>query len=275
MIKKKSRTRATPQLAVQTTQIRRAPLIRSAYWAWLVGGVGGAIWSASQVYLLHGGSGWLLLGALFGVPLGLVAGCDLLIPGPGPDSGFQADRGNRVGPFRWSVLAFLVALEGLLIGAYLWGDVTLVCERLAPTAGQPAQIDCRRMVTGWVNSRPIGETVYDHVIGVGLSVHNELLLQHGPYVQSQSAAGFGMAALSSLQTFLDSQTPALALTASDWRVRWGAPLCLLLGLAMGLWAVVSFRRGLSTLQEQVALGEIYRAWRAPAREHPYIGSERL
>lgn len=266
-MKKTSRTKATPPPGIQPTAARRAPLLRSAYWAWLIGGVGGAIWGASQVYLLHGGFGWLVLGALLGVPLGLIAGCDLLIPGPGPNRGFLADRGNRVGPFRGSVLAFLVALEGLLIGAYLWGDVTLVCERLALTAGQPAQVNCRRTVTGWVHSRTTGVTAYDHVIGVGLSVHDELLLQHGPYAQSQSAAGFGRAELSSLQAFLDSQTPSLALTASDWRVRWGAPLCLLLGLATGLWAVVRFRHGLSTLQEQVALGEIYSAWQAPTRGH--------
>lgn len=268
-MKQKPRTKATPQPGLQPTAVRRAPLLRSAYWAWLIGGVGGAIWGASQVYLLHGGFGWLLLGALLGVPLGLIAGCDLLIPGPGPDSGFLADRGNRVGPFRWSVLAFLLALEGLLIGAYLWGDVTLGCEHLTPTASQPAQVDCRRTVTGWVNSRVTGVTVYDHVIGVGLSVHDELLLQHGPYAQSQSAAGFGRAELSSLQAFLDSQTPSLVLTASDWRVRWGAPFCLLLGLATGLWAVVSFRHGLATLQEQFVRGEIYGAWRAPVRGHPY------
>ena len=268
-MKKKSRTRVTPPLAVQTTPVRRAPLLRSAYWAWLIGAVGGAIWGASQVYLLHGGLGWLGLGALLGVPLGLIAGCDLLIPGPGPDSGFLAERGNRVGPFRWSVLASLVAVEGLLIGAYLWGNVTLLCERLAPTVSQPAQVDCRRTVTGWVNSRTTGVTVYDRVIGVGLSVHDELLLQHGPYVQSQSAAGFGRAELSRLQAFLDSQTHSLVLTASDWRVRWGAPLCLLLGLATGLWAVLSFRHGLATLQAQFARGEIYGAWRAPVRGRPY------
>lgn len=262
-MKKKSPTRVTPQLAVQTTPVRRAPLLRSAYWAWVMGAVGGAIWGAIQVYLLHGGLGWLVLGALLGVPLGLIAGCDLLIPGPGPERGVLEQRGNRVGPFRWSVLAFLVALEGALIGAYLWGPVTLVCERGALTPGQATQIDCRRTVTGWVNSRRIGETVYDHVIGVSLSVHNEILLQHGPYAQSQSVAGFGEAALPQLQAFLDSRLPSLALTASDWRVRWGAPICLLLALLTGVWALFSFRRGFSILQEQFALGEIYRAWRAP------------
>lgn len=262
-MKKKSHTRVTPPLAAQTTQVRRAPLLRSAYWAWVIGAVGGAIWGASQVYLLHGGLGWLVLGALLGVPLGLIAGCDLLIPGPGPERGALEHRGNRVGPFRWSVLAFLVALEGVLIGAYLWGDVTLVCERRTPTPDQATQIDCQRTVSGWGNSRQIGETVYDQVIGVSLSVHDELLLQHGPYAQSQSVAGFGRAELSSLQAFLDGQMPSLVLTASDWRVRWGAPICLLLALLTGVWAVFSFRRGFSILQEQFALGEIYSAWRAP------------
>lgn len=263
MMKKKPQTKATPQPMVQPTQARRAPLLRSAYWAWLIGAVGGAIWGATQVYLLHGGWGWLVLGALLGVPLGLIAGCDLLIPGPGPARGALENRGNRVGPFRWSVLAFVVALEGVLIGAYLWGPVTLVCERLAPTPSQDSQIDCRRTASGWGNSRTTGETVYDQVIGVSLSVHDELLLQHGPYAQSQGVAGFGRAALPQLQAFLDSRQPSLALTASDWRVRWGAPSCLLLALLTGVWAVFSFRRGFSILQEQFALGEIYCAWRAP------------
>lgn len=263
MMKKKSQTRVTPPPLVQTTQMRRAPLLRSAYWAWMIGGVAGAIWGAGQVYLLHGGFGWLVLGALLGVPLGLIVGCDLLIPGPGPATGFSEQRGNRVGPFRWSVLAFLLALEGALIGAYLWGQVTLVCERHVPTAGQAPQIDCRRTATGWGNSRPTSETVYDHVIGVSLSVHDELLLQHGPYAQSQSAAGFGQTALLQLKTFLDSRLPSLVLTASDWRVQLGAPSCLLLALLTGVWAVSSFRHGFSILQEQFALGEIYRAWRAP------------
>lgn len=262
-MKKKPQTKATPQPRVPITQARRAPLLRSAYWAWVIGAAGGAIWGAGQVYLLHGGLGWLLLGALLGVPLGLIAGCDLLIPGPGPASGFRAERGNRVGPFRWSVLAFVVALEGVLIGAYLWGQVSLVCERLAPTPAQAPQIDCRRTVSGWGNSRLIGETMYDHVIGASLSVHDEILLQHGPYAQSQSVAGFGQAALPQLQTFLDSRMPSLALTASDWRVRLGAPSCLLLALVTGAWAVASFRHGLATLREQFALGEIYSSWRAP------------
>lgn len=262
-MKKKLSTRATSPAVVQTAQTRRAPLIRSAYWAWLIGGVGGATWGAGQVYLLEGGFWWLWLAALLGVPLGLIVACDLLLPGPGPASGFREARGNRVGPFRWSVLASLVALEGMLIGAYLWGDVTLLCERHPTAPDHAVQIDCQRTVTGWVNSHLIGETVYDHVIGSSLSVHDELLLQHGPYAQSQSVAGFGKAALPKLQTFLDSRMPSLVLVASDWRVRWGAPSCLLLALLTGVWAVFSFRRGYALLQAQYTQGEIYSAWRAP------------
>lgn len=241
-----------------TSPARRAPMVRSAYWAWALGAVGGAIWGASQVYLLHGGWGWRGLAALLGVPLGLIAGCDLLIPGPGRESAFTGNRGQRVGPFRWSVLAFLVALEGLIISAYMWGDVTLRCERLATT-----QVDCHRTVIGWFYSRPIGVTVYDNVIGASLSVHDELLLQHGPYAQSQVATGFGAGVLPQLQTFLTGQTAMLTLAATDWRVRLGAPICLGLALLAGGWALVSFRQGLRILNEQFVLGEIYWGWRAP------------
>lgn len=251
------------RLAAITTSPRRAPLLRSAYWAWLLGAIGGAIWGVWQTYAMQGGWFWMTMGALLGVPLGIIAGCDLLIPGPSPDRGFQENRGNRVGPFRWAVLIGLVAVEGVLIGAYLWGAITLTCEHRTVTAEQPAQVDCRRTTVGWFNRRQTGEIVYDNVIGVGLDVHDELLLRHGSYAQARSAPGFGAAAVAAVEAFLPATTPILTLHADGWFVSLGPPICLLLALLAGTWAWFSVQQGLQILREQFALGEIYCGWRRP------------
>lgn len=259
----KKKMQVKTQLPVMPPMPRRAPFLRSAYWAWLLGAIGGAIWGAWQSYALEGGWVWMLIGALVGMPLGIIAGCDLLIPGPSPHSGFSEDRGNRVGPFRWAVLIGLVAVEGVLIGMYLWGTVTLTCEHRPATPDQPEQVDCRRTTTGWLNRRQTGEIVYDHVIGVGLDIRDELLLQHGPYEQSQSAPGFGPAAMAAVEAFLPTTTPALTLRADGWMVRFGSFACLLLALLAATWGWLSARQGFQLLREQFALGEIYRGWSAP------------
>ncbi|MEZ4725575.1 MAG: hypothetical protein R3E79_00395 [Caldilineaceae bacterium] len=242
----------------------RPPMLRSANWALLLGGVAGALVGVGQVHALHGGWGWRVAGGMVGILLGMVAGGDLLLPGP-PKRPLTRRQGDRIGPLRWSVLLLLVTLEGLIIGGYLWGTVTLTCERVATEQDQPAQVDCHRTVTGWFNSRQTSETLYEHVTGVALSVHDELLLQHGPYAQSQSVAGFGPAAMPQVAQFLATPGPVLSLRASDWRVRLGAPICLLLACLAGVWAWLSLRRGLHTLYEQFALGEVFWGWR---REQP-------
>lgn len=240
--------------------VRRPPMLRSANWALLIGAVGGALLGVVQVHALHGGWGWRMAGGVVGLLLGMVAGGDLLLPGP-PKRYLTRRQGDRIGPLRWGILLLLVTLEGLIISGYLWGTVTLTCQRVAAEQAQPAQVDCRRTITGWFNSRQTGETVYENVIGVALSVHDELLLQHGPYAQAQSAPGFGQAEMRQVETFLAAQTAVLSLAASDWRVRLGAPICLLLACLAGAWAWLSLRRGLHTLREQFAFGEIYWGWR--------------
>lgn len=235
---------------------RRAPMLRSIHWAFLLGAVAGALLGIGQVYTLAGGFGWSAAGGLLGALLGLIVGCDLLIPGPVPDRHFANHRGSRVGPFRWGVYLMIILVEGLLVSAYLYGETTLTCQRL-----EPDQVNCRRTVVGWLNSRPIGEMVYATVIGAGLDMHDDLLLQHGPYQQSQSAPGFDAADLGQVQTFLAGQTPALTLVADGWGSRLAVPICLLLALLAGGWAFVSLRHGFSLLREQVEQGEVYWGWR--------------
>lgn len=247
-----------PSISPPPTQLRRAPLLRSAYWALLLGAIGGAIFGLWQVYELNGGPLWMVPGALLGSLLGIVVGGDLLIPGPIPQAAFRHERGSRVGPFRWGVLMGLLMVEGLVLGSYLWGNVTLTCERVNNAESQ--QVDCRRLLTGWFNSRLTDETLYDDVIGVSLSVHDELLLRHGAFEQSQTAAGFGEVALIQVQTFLTSPDPSLTLSATDLRVRLAAPACFALALLCAVWAFFSLRQGWRLLQEQFALGEVRWGW---------------
>lgn len=235
---------------------RRAPLLRSANWVLLLGAVGGAIYGGVQVYYLHGGIIWITLGVLLGVPLGIVAGGDLLIPGPAREIHLPSQSGNRVGPLRWGVLCLLLMLEGLIFAAYLTGTITLTCQRL-----ESQQIDCHRRVQGWLNSRLVHEIHFDHVVSVGLDVHNELLLYHGPYEQGQSAPGFGTAAVTQVQAFLDDRAPTLTLTSTAWTTRLAAPVCLLIALLTGAWAFLSLRHGRRLLRQQFALGEVYWGWR--------------
>ena len=239
----------------------RAPFLRSANWALLIGVLGGCIFGAVQINALHGGWGWMGVGGLLGILLGVVVSGDLLIPGPAPRSGFAHDHGSRVGPFRWAVMLALLTLEGLIFGAYLWGGVTLSCERLASSDGQ--QVDCQRVTRGWFNSRQTGETIYDKVIGGSMSVHNELLLQHGAFEQSQAAAGFGAAELTAVQDFLSASTPALQLTSTEWQIRLGSPVCFAIALLCALWAYSSLRQGYALLRQQFAQGEVYWGWRTP------------
>lgn len=238
-----------------TNRERRPPLLRSAYWASALGAVGGAIYGGAQVYYLQGGVGWMLLGVLLGVPLGLVASGDLLIPGPGRDIGRTGAGKNRVGPLRWGVLCLLVMSEGLILATYLAGPIALTCQR-----SEQAQVACQRTVRGWLNSRVTHTIRYDQVVRVGLDVHDELLLYHGPDEQGQSAPGFGAAAAAQVETFLQSQAPALAFTSVAWSTRLAVPVCLLIALLMGVWAWFSLRRGLDLLREQFALGEVYWGW---------------
>lgn len=247
-----------PSIPPPPTQLRRAPLIRSAYWALLLGALGGAIFGLVQVYTLNGGLLWTVLGGLLGGGLGIVVGGDLLIPGPIPQPAFRHEQGSRVGPFRWAVLMGLLAVEGLVLGCYLWGNVTLTCERVKNAESQ--QVDCRRLLRGWFNSRQTDETLYDNVLGVSMSVHDELLLRHGAFEQSQAAAGFGEAAMAQVQTFLTSTTSSLTLSATDWRVRLAAPACLLLALLCAVWAFLSLRQGWRQLKEQFELGEVHWGW---------------
>ncbi|MEZ4861333.1 MAG: hypothetical protein R3C14_08505 [Caldilineaceae bacterium] len=241
------------------TTDRRVPLLRSANWALLLGGVGGALLGVVQIAALAGGRWWSIGGGMVGALLGLLVGCDLLLPGPPAHDNFTREHGSRVGPFRWGVLMALLMVEGLIVGTYLWGTVILTCQQLVTEPAQP-QIDCRRTVTGWFNSRQTGETDYDNVVGAGLDVHNELLLQHGPYMQSQSVPGFGQAALAQVHPWLAIPTPELMLVADGWTIRWGSPICFLLALGAGAWAWVSLRHGFHTLREQFELGEIYWGW---------------
>lgn len=247
-----------PSITHPPTQLRRAPLLRSASWALLLGAMGGAIFGLVQVYELNGGPLWMVAGALLGSLLGLVVGGDLLIPGPIPQAAFRHEQGSRVGPFRWSMLMGLLMVEGLVLGCYLWGNVTLTCERVNPAESQ--QVECRRLLTGWFNSRQTGETRYDDVISVSMSVHDELLLRHGAFEQSQAAAGFGEGAKVQVQTFLTSTAPSLTLSATDWRVRLAAPACFVLALLCAVWAFFSLRQGWRLLQEQFALGEVRWGW---------------
>lgn len=239
---------------------RRAPLLRSAYWAFLIGAIGGLLFGATQSYLFGGGFWWSVVGGLGGALLGLIVGCDLLIPGPIPEK-VETNRRGRVGPFRWGILLLLVMGQGLFVTAYLWGDLTLVCPAQAT-----GQIDCIRTTRGWFNSRPTGETYYTDVIGVGLDVHDELLLHHGPYQQAQSVPGFGAVAQSQVAAYLADPSAPLTLVADRWTIRLAVPVCLLLALLAGGWAYFSLRHGLTTLREQFVLGEIYWGWqRAPSR----------
>lgn len=238
---------------------RRAPMLRSAYWALLIGAIGGAIMGIVQIYMLKGGLYWSVAGGVVGLLLGLVIGGDLLIPGP-PKRHLSSDQGDRVGPFRGGVLLLLLSVEGVLFGAYLWGSVTLTCERLVIEQAQTPQVNCQRTVNGWLNRRQTGEIVYETVIGVGLDIRDELLLQHGPYQQSQSAPGLGAEAMAAVQAFLDAPTPTLTLIADGWMIRLGSPVCLLIALLTGIWAFFSLRRGLHTLREQFTLGEVYWGW---------------
>ncbi|MFN8443484.1 MAG: hypothetical protein U0175_22090 [Caldilineaceae bacterium] len=247
-----------PSIPPPPTQLRRAPLLRSAHWALLLGAIGGAIFGLLQVYELNGGPLWMIPGALLGSLLGIVVGGDLLIPGPIPQTAFRHERGSRVGPFRWGVLMALLMLEGLVLGSYLWGNVTLTCERVNNAEKQ--QVDCRRLLTGWFNSRLTNETLYDHVIGVSMSVHDELLLRHGAFEQSQAAAGFGEAAMTQVQAFLASTNSSLTLSATDWRVRLAAPACLLVAMLCAIWAFFSLRQGWRQLKDQFELGEVHWGW---------------
>lgn len=243
--------------------IRHAPLLRSAYWALLIGAVAGCLFGIVQIYALQGELFWSALGGVGGVLLGAVAGCDLLIPGPGPADMFDRERGPRVGPFRWGVLLLLLMVEGLIIGGYLWGSVNLTCQHLGSAQTGSAQIDCLRTVDGWFGTRQTGETRYEDVVGVSLSVHDELLLQHGPFAQSQVAAGFGEAELATVQQFLTGLTPSLLLVAQDWRIRLGAPVCFGLALLCAVWAAFCLRQGLALLREQFEQNEIYWGWFRP------------
>ena len=238
---------------------RRPPMVRSAYCAFLIGAIGGAIMGVVQIYLLKGGLDWTVAGGVVGLLLGLVIGGDLLIPGP-PKRHLSSDQGDRVGPFRGGVLLLLLSVEGLLFGAYLWGSVTLTCERLVIEQAQTPQVNCQRTVTGWLNRQQTGKIVYETVIGVGLDIRDELLLQHGPYQQSQSAPGFGTEAMAAVQAFLDAPTPTLTLIADGWMIWLGSSVCLLIALLTGIWAFFSVRHGLHSLREQFALGEVYWGW---------------
>lgn len=163
----------------------------------------------------------------------------------------------------------LLMIEGLIFGAYLWGSVVLTCEssgnQLATTEQVTTeQIDCRRVLWGWFGSRQIGETLYDNVIGTSISVHDELLLQHGDFQQSQAVSGFGEAEMVAVEKFLAAPTSPLSLVASDWRIRLGSPVCFAIALLCGVWALISLRRGLHLLNEQFALNEVYWGWSRPA-----------
>lgn len=233
---------------------RRAPLLRSAYWAFLIGAIGGLLFGATQSYLFGGGFWWSGVGGLGGALLGLIVGCDLLIPGPIPEK-VETDRAGRVGPFRWGILLLFVMGQGLFVSGYLWGDLTLQCRQLVT-----GQIDCVRTTRGWFNSRQTGEMRYIDVIGVGMDVHDDLLLQHGPYQQSQSVPGFGTAAMAQVEAYLVDPTDALTLVADRWTIRLAVPICLLLALFAGGWAYFSLRHGFTTLREQFALGEVHWGW---------------
>lgn len=249
-------SRPLHHLPLHRLPLRRAPLLRSAKWAFLIGAVGGALVGTYQTFLFGGGLWWSLLGAVGGILLGLVVGCDLLLPGPMVEN-VESPAHGRVGPFRLGILLLLLMAQGLFVSAYLWGDITLACQQQ-----RSGEIDCSRTSYGWFNSRQTGELRYMNVIGVALDVHDELLLQHGPYQQSQSVPGFGAVARDRIALYLAAPTAPLIRGADRWTVRLAVPICLLLALLSGLWAYFSLRQGLTTLRAQFVLQEIYWGWRS-------------